>query len=132
MRPWYFGILKMCATALTSISGIPGGFFAPSLAAGAGFGSNLAGIFPDMQISALALLGMVAYFAGVVQAPITAFVIVFEMTNNHSMVVPIMAAALIASSISRLVCPKPIYHTLAEAFLKRIKSTELPRETSLA
>ena len=118
--PWYFGILKMCATALTSVSGIPGGFFAPSLAVGAGFGSNLSTIFPDMQISALALLGMVAYFAGVVQAPITAFVIVFEMTNNHSMVVPIIAASLIASSISRLVCPKPIYHTLAEAFLKRI------------
>ena len=119
--PWFFGIMKMMATAITSISGIPGGFFAPTLAAGAGFGSNLASVFPYMQVSALAILGMVAYFSGVVQAPITAFVIVFEMTNNHSMVVPIMAAALIASSVSRLICPKPIYHTLADVFLKRVR-----------
>ena len=59
------------------------------------------------------LLGMVSYFAGVVQAPITAFVIVIEMSDNHAMVVPLMAAALIAYATSRLVCPEGIYHALA-------------------
>jgi H+/Cl- antiporter ClcA len=62
---------------------------------------------------------MVAYFAGVVQAPITAFVIVTEMTNNHAMVVPVMAAALIAYATSRVICPEGVYHALSKGFLER-------------
>ena len=65
------------------------------------------------------LLGMVSYFAGVVQAPITAFVIVTEMTDNHGMVVPLMAAALIAHVISRMICEEGIYHALAKGFVER-------------
>jgi len=118
--PWFFGLLKMAATALSSVSGIVGGFFAPSLATGAGFGANVAVFFPNLPVAALVMLGMVSYFSGIVQAPITSFVIVFEMTNNHAMIVPIMAASLIASVASKLVCPKPIYHTLAETALHQI------------
>ena len=65
------------------------------------------------------LLGMVSYFAGVVQAPITAFVIVTEMTDNHAMVVPLMAAALIAHFVSRMICEEGIYHALAKGFIER-------------
>lgn len=122
--PWYFGLLKMAATALSSVSGIAGGFFAPSLATGAGIGANIAEFFPSLPLSALVMLGMVSYFSGIVQAPITSFVIVFEMTNNHALIVPIMAAALIGSAISRLVCPHPIYHTLAENALRQITRSE--------
>ncbi len=114
---WYFAPLKLLATALSSISGLPGGFFAPSLSVGAGIGSNLSYFFPDTPIGALVLLGMVAYFAGVVQAPITAFVIVAEMTDNHGMLVPLMLAALIARSTSRLVCKEGVYHALSHKFL---------------
>ncbi|NIJ41015.1 H+/Cl- antiporter ClcA [Parvibaculum indicum] len=114
---WYFAPLKLLATALSSISGLPGGFFAPSLSVGAGIGSNLSFLFPDTPIGALVLLGMVAYFAGVVQAPITAFVIVAEMTDNHGMLVPLMLAALIARSTSRLVCKEGVYHALSHKFL---------------
>lgn len=116
--PWDFGPLKFAATALSSISGIPGGIFSPSLAVGAGIGSNVAQLFSSAPVGALILLGMVAYFAGVVQAPITAFAIVTEMTNNHAMVVPLMATALIARATSGLVCPEGIYHALAKGFLK--------------
>ena len=94
--PQDFGILKLLATTFAAISGIPGGIFSPSLAVGAGLGSNIASFFHDAPLGAIMLLGMVSYFAGVVQAPITAFVIVTEMTDNHAMVVPLMAAALIA------------------------------------
>jgi H+/Cl- antiporter ClcA len=52
----------------------------------------------------------------VVQAPITAFVIVTEMTDNHAMVVPLMAAALIGYAASKIVCPEGIYHALAKGF----------------
>ena len=114
-----FGLLKFLATTFAAISGIPGGIFAPSLAIGAGIGTNIAALFHDAPLAAIMLLGMVSYFAGVVQAPITAFVIVTEMTDNHAMVVPLMAAALIAHATSKLVCEEGIYHALAKGFVER-------------
>ena len=114
-----FGVLKFLATTFSSISGIPGGIFAPSLAIGAGIGTNVASLFHGAPVAAIMLLGMVAYFAGVVQAPITAFVIVTEMTDNHAMVVPLMAAALIAHATSRLICEEGVYHALAKGFVER-------------
>lgn len=116
--PESFGILKLLATALTAVSGIPGGIFAPSLAVGAGIGSDVAQFFHGTPIGPIIILGMVGYFAGVVQAPITAFVIVTEMTDNHAMVVPVMAASVIAYGCSRAVCPEGIYHALAKGFLR--------------
>jgi H+/Cl- antiporter ClcA len=116
--PWHFSPLKLVATAFSAISGIPGGIFSPSLAVGAGLGSDIAQLFADAPLGAIMLLGMVSYFAGVVQAPITAFVIVTEMSDNHAMVVPLMAAALIAYATSRLICPEGIYHELAKGFLR--------------
>ena len=116
--PLDFGPLKFAATALSAMSGLPGGIFSPSLAVGAGIGSDMAQLFSNAPLGAIMLLGMVAYFAGVVQAPITAFAIVTEMTANHAMVVPLMAAALIANATSQLVCPEGIYHALAKGFLR--------------
>jgi len=116
--PVAFGALKLLATAASSVSGIPGGIFAPSLAVGAGLGANVAALLPGAPAQALVVLGMVAYFAGVVQAPITAFVIVAEMTNDHALVVPLMLAALIGHAVSRLVCPEGVYHALAHGFVE--------------
>lgn len=118
--PSDFGVLKLLATTFAAISGIPGGIFSPSLAVGAGIGSNIAAFFHDAPLGAIMLLGMVSYFAGVVQAPITAFVIVTEMTDNHGMVVPLMAAALTAHFVSRMVCEEGIYHALAKGFVERV------------
>jgi H+/Cl- antiporter ClcA len=55
----------------------------------------------------------------VVQTPITAFVIVMEMTDNQQMLLPLMATAFIAYGTSKLFCPKPIYRALAEGFVNR-------------
>jgi H+/Cl- antiporter ClcA len=120
--PANFSVLKFLATTFASISGMPGGIFAPSLAVGAGIGSDIAALFQGAPLAAIMLLGMVSYFAGVVQAPITAFVIVTEMTDNHTMVVPLMAAAWIAHASSRLICPEGIYHALARGFIERATS----------
>lgn len=117
--PESYGLLKMAATAVSYISGIPGGIMAPTLSAGAGFGANIAHFFTSVPAGAAIILGMVAYFAGVTQAPITAFVIVMEMTDNHEMILPLMAAALIAKLCSRLVCPTPLFHTLADNLLNK-------------
>lgn len=113
----FYAPLKLIATALSSVSGIPGGIFSPSLSVGAGIGADLAHFFPATPIGALVLLGMVSYFSGVVQAPITAFVIVSEMTDNHSLLVPLMLAALIAQGASRLVCQEGVYHALSKKFI---------------
>ena len=115
--PESYGLLKMIATVISYISGIPGGIMAPTLSAGAGFGANIAPFFSSVPVGATIILAMVAYFSGVTQAPITAFVIVMEMIDNHEMVLPLMAAAFIAKACSRLVCPTPIFHTMAENFI---------------
>ncbi len=114
--PWWQAPLKLLATLLSSISGIPGGLFAPSLSVGAGLAPGLSVLLPEIDLRALALLAMVGYFAGVVQAPLTAFVIVLEMTEDRAMVVPLMATALLAAGASRLICPHPLYHMLSRNF----------------
>lgn len=114
-----YGLLKMLATILSYASGIPGGIFAPSLAVGAGLGLDLSTLFPAVSVGSIVLMTMVAYFAGVVQAPITAFVIVMEMTDNHDMIIPLMVAAMVAHAVSKLVCPTPLYRSLAINFLPR-------------
>jgi H+/Cl- antiporter ClcA len=116
-----YGLWKMLATFVSFVSGIPGGLFAPSLSAGAGIGQAVASLVNQADGSALIVIGMAAYFAGVVQAPITAFVIVMEMTDNHDMVVPLMLATLLATAVSRVICPKPLYKALANAYLARAR-----------
>ena len=118
----------MGATLASYLSGIPGGIFAPSLATGAGVGMNLGHWIPVAPLSVMVLLGMVAYFSGVVQSPITAFVIVMEMTNNQDMMLALIATSFIAYGSSHLICPQPLYQTLARAFLSPLKKpgTELP------
>jgi H+/Cl- antiporter ClcA len=113
---WAFTALKLLATLISSVCGIPGGLFSPSISVGAGLGSALSTIFTSTPAGAVVLLGMVGYFAGVVQAPITAFVIVMEMTNDQAMLIPLMAAAVIAFGTSKLLCPEALYHALAENY----------------
>lgn len=115
--PETYPLMKMLATAFSYLSGIPGGIFAPALATGAGVGAQIAGWLPDFPVSAIVILGMVGYFTGVVQTPITAFVIVMEMTDNHQLLLPLMATAFVAYVSSRIVCPNPIYRELARNFL---------------
>ncbi len=116
--PWYFGITKLVATLLSSISGIAGGIFAPSLSVGAGFGDNIAALMPAMaDHSAIVLLVMAAYLAGVTRAPVTSFIICMEMTNSHQMLIPLMAATVVAGRVSQFICPTPLYHKLAELFI---------------
>lgn len=111
-----YGYLKLLATVVSYLSGIPGGIFAPSLATGAGLGAHIAEYLTAYPYGALIVLGMVGYFAGVVQAPITAFVIVMEMTDQHELILPLMLTAFIATGISKSICTTPIYCTLADSF----------------
>ncbi len=122
--PALFAPMKLAANVVSYISGIPGGIFAPSLAVGAGIGQLLASMLPSADTGAIVLLGMVAYFCGVVQAPITATLIVMEMTDNQAMTIPLMATSFIAFGASRLVCRRPIYGALAQRFLRAVAPPE--------
>jgi H+/Cl- antiporter ClcA len=115
--PATFPLLKLAASLVSYVSGIPGGIFAPSLAIGAGMGSWVSHLLPAAPPGAVVLLGMAAYFSGVVQAPITATVIVMEMTDNQRVTVPLMATAFLAFAVSRLICRRPLYGALAHRFL---------------
>lgn len=114
--PMFFFLEKFAASFVSMLSGIPGGIFAPSLAVGAGFGSTVGSLF-GTSIALAAVLGMAGYFAGVVQAPMTAFVIIIEMTGDHQAVIPIMAASMIGYITSRLLSREPLYHGLARVFM---------------
>lgn len=116
-----YGYLKLLATFVSYLSGIPGGIFAPSLATGAGIGVHIADWLINYPYGAIILFAMVGYFAGVVQAPITAFVIVMEMTDQHELIMPLMVTAFIATGISKSICKTPIYTTLADNFLPEDK-----------
>ncbi|WBO23038.1 chloride channel protein [Sphingomonas abietis] len=122
--PAWFGPAKFAATLATALSGLPGGIFAPSLAAGAGLGDLLRGLFPASAAGPVVLLGMIGYFTGVVRAPLTAVVIISEATASHGLLLPLLATALIADSVAGLVCRERLYHGLSQAFLP--KDAEAP------
>ncbi|MFR0355598.1 chloride channel protein [Streptomyces sediminimaris] len=106
---------KMVATSLTIGIGGSGGVFAPSLFIGAMLGSaygiGVHHMLPHSAgaVGAYALVGMGAVFAGAARAPITAVVILFELTGEYSIILPLMLAIVLATAISRLLTGDTIY-----------------------
>ena len=114
-----FVAFKYVATWLTVWSGVPAGIFAPSLAIGAGIGHDIAVLLHYPHAPALIALGMVGFLAAATQAPLTAFIIVMEMVDGHGMVLSLMACAVVASTVSR-VLSEPLYGALAQLQLQRL------------
>ncbi|WP_404714101.1 chloride channel protein [Sphingomonas sp. MMS24-J13] len=115
--PLWFGPAKFAATLATAAAGLPGGIFAPSLATGAGIGNLVHAIFPGEPTGAVVLLGMVAYFTGVVRAPLTSVIIMSETTGSRGLMLPLLATALIAEGAASLISRERLYHGLAAGFL---------------
>lgn len=116
----YFAISKFFATFFSCFSSIPGGLFAPSLGVGAGIGANFAALMPYGQPEVLIMVGITAYFSGLFKAPLTAVILVIEISGNHALAIPLIVAALIAAQVSRLICPESIYETIAEKWKKTV------------
>ncbi|WMJ71482.1 chloride channel protein [Stenotrophomonas sp. 24(2023)] len=108
-----FGLMKFAANLVSYVAGIPGGLFSPALAVGAGLGHNLAALLPGVDPAAVVVLGMCAYLTGVTQAPLTSAVISLELTDTGDLLLPILAAVLLARVASSWVCHVPIYRALA-------------------
>ncbi|MBP8814449.1 MAG: chloride channel protein [Laribacter sp.] len=116
----WFGIVKLFTMLVSQISGVTGGVLAPSLAIGAGFGYDIGRLLPEVHPQAMALLGMVGFFAGFSRSPLTGLVVVMEMTESPSMIVPLMVTALIASGVSRQFNRKSLYEAQAQLLLSAL------------
>lgn len=114
--PASFFVLKYVSMLITFCSGIPGGMFAPSLAIGAGMGGWISQFLPHTSPAGVILLGMAAYFCGVAQSPITATIIVMEICDNQQVTLALLSVSFLAYAVSRIVCPEPLYSTLAKRF----------------
>ena len=115
----WFPLQKGLATLLTALSGVPAGLFVPSLAVGAGLGADLYHWLPLAPLQTMVLLTMCAYFSGMLQNPMTAFVLVMEMTDTHELLLPLMATAFIATGSARLLNPPPLYETLTQGYVRQ-------------
>ena len=111
-------VLKVAATATCYASGNAGGIFGPALFMGAMTGGALGGaahlLLPDYtgSIGAYALVGMGAAFAGIIRVPLTSVIMIFEITRDYSIIVPLMIANLISYYISTKLQKEPIYEAL--------------------
>jgi CIC family chloride channel protein len=111
---------KLIATVFSYSSGGAGGIFAPALF----IGGMLGGVFGYLdnsffhhatgEIGGFALVGMGAVFAGIIRAPITSVLIIFEMTGSYDLILPLMISNMTAYALARHVRPVPIYEALLE------------------
>lgn len=112
-------ILKTLATTTSYSSGNAGGIFGPSLFIGAMIGGSVGalaqGAFPGYTANpgAYALVGMGAAFAGIVRTPLTSVIMIFEMTRDYSIIVPLMISNLVSFFVSYTLQREPIYEALA-------------------
>ncbi len=112
-------VLKLIAVATSYASGNAGGIFGPSLFIGAMLGGSVGTLahhwFPAYTATpgAYALVGMGAVFAGVVRAPMTSVLMIFEMTQDYAVIVPLMIANLVSLFIASRLQHAPIYEALA-------------------
>jgi CIC family chloride channel protein len=112
-------VLKLIATAVSYSSGNAGGIFGPSLFMGAMLGGTIGGVahhYLPGQVAApgaYALVGMGAAFAGVIRAPMTSVVMIFEITRDYAVIVPLMISNLVSYFIASRIQREPIYEILA-------------------
>lgn len=112
-------VLKLFAVTTAYASGNAGGIFGPSLFLGAmlggAIGSAAHSLFPAYAATpgAYALVGMGTAFAGIVRAPMTSVVMIFEITRDYAVIVPLMISNLVSFFISSRLQKKPIYEALS-------------------
>ncbi|MGB8325182.1 MAG: chloride channel protein [Candidatus Acidiferrum sp.] len=112
-------VLKLVAVTTSYGSGNAGGIFGPSLFIGAMLGGTVGGIAHNLlpqytaSAGAYALVGMGTLFAGIVRAPMTSVLMIFETTQDYAVIVPLMISNLVSFFIASRLQPEPIYDALA-------------------
>jgi CIC family chloride channel protein len=129
-------LFKIIATTLSFSSGTPGGMFAPTLFVGAMLGAAVGSFehhfFPHLtgSIGSYALVGMGVLFAAFLRAPLTSIFMVMEVSQNYSIVLPVILANTIAYLISRALMPVPIFEIFTQQDGLDLPSMEEQREES--
>jgi CIC family chloride channel protein len=129
-------VLKMVAVTTSYASGNAGGLFGPSLFIGAMLGGSVGWIAHHMLPNATAtpgvyaLVGMGTLFAGIVRAPMTSVLMIFETTRDYMVIVPLMISNLVSFYISKRLQPYPIYSALSFQDGIHLPSSETPRQGS--
>jgi CIC family chloride channel protein len=125
-------VLKMVVTSLTIESGGSGGAFMPSLFIGAAFGAGLAELLASIWTQSafapgpFAVVGMAAMFAAVARAPLTSILIVFEITQDYKLVLPLMLAVSLATLIADVLSPESVYTMpLIRKGIRLVRSSEV-------
>lgn len=113
-------LARFLSPLVSYLTGVGGGIFAPSLAAGASMGSFLAHLVDQNHTALFALCGMTAFLSGVTRAPFTSFVLVLEMTDRHSAVFPLILSSVIGLLGAYRVDRRSFYGEMAKSFLKNI------------
>lgn len=120
-----FFVVRFLLTVTSYGIGAPGGIFAPLLVLGAFIGLAVGQIAhhfsPDIAPipAAFAVVGMAAYFTAIVRAPLTGIVLIIEMTENYSLMLPLLISCFCAYAIAELLKDVPVYEALLEEDLKR-------------
>jgi H+/Cl- antiporter ClcA len=119
---WYLPFVRMNGLIASFSFGGAGGVFAPSLTAGAGFGALVAQYlgFTGQNANLIILIGMTAFLTGVTRAPFTSAIIVFEMTDRHSVIFYLLLGAILANIIATMVDKQSFYDKMKEIFLSEI------------
>ncbi|MCH2138736.1 MAG: chloride channel protein [Phycisphaerales bacterium] len=120
---------KLLGTCFTISSGGAGGMFAPALLMGAavggllGMGLEALDLLPHGTPARFALVGMAAMVAAATHAPLTAILIVYELTRNYQIILPLMLAAVVAVAVARLLCSDSVYSAKLRALGLRMGAT---------
>ena len=114
------GAGKIAATVASYGWGLSGGIFAPTLFMGAMLGGVVAHVVHPFSgptsetVGSFALVGMGAFFAGAIRAPITSILIIFEMTGDYAIILPLMISNVISYTVAARLQPVPIYDALLQ------------------
>ncbi|WP_159730043.1 chloride channel protein [Methylosinus sp. Ce-a6] len=125
--PFVFA-LRFALGVVSYAAGTPGGLFAPLLALGAEIGLFFGLLIPGEDAAAagmkFALVGMAAFFAAVVRAPLTGMILITEMTDNSQLLLPMLAACFAAMSIAAAIRNEPIYDALKDRSARLARRAE--------
>lgn len=120
-------LLRLALGSASYASGAPGGIFAPLLVLGAQMGFFFGGLWhpatidPTAHAISFALVAMAAFFTAVVRAPLTGIILVTEMTNSSTLLLPMLAACFSAMAVATMLAEPPIYDSLKERILAPLR-----------
>jgi len=123
-------IAKLLATSLAAGSGVPGGLFTPSLfyggLLGGALGASVQYVWPgSAPAGAYALLGMAGVLAGTTHASISAVLIIFELTGDYNVILPLMLTSVLSTTVSRRLSPESLYTSVLKR--RNVLLPESPR-----